>query len=51
MDVLNSAFGSSCSWMTCMDECLTEYFLNTRTLIFTNIRIKKNLSKDLWNFF
>ena len=22
----NSAFGSSCSWMTCMDGCLTEYF-------------------------
>ena len=36
MDVLNSAFGSSYSWMTCMDECLTEYFQTITYIDFSN---------------
>ena len=36
MDVLNSAFGSSCSWMTYMDGCLTEYYQTITYIDFSN---------------
>ena len=36
MDEPNSAFGSSCSWVTCMDGCLTEYFQMITYIDFSN---------------